>query len=292
MADDLIAEERELSVDYAEPRKPVRRMLEHQIAAGLAEMERPPVGLFIAGLSAGLDVGFSLLLIAITLTHARGVLSEPVVELLAANMYAVGFIFVIVGQSQLFTEHTTLAALPVLHGRASLNTLARLWGIVYTSNLIGGAIFAALAVTIGPALNVIEPSILGEIARGVVDHHWWVILISGILAGWLMGLASWLVAAGRDTISQIVLVWLVTVAVRFAHLHHSITGTVEVLAGLFAGQAVTWHDFGHFLLWATLGNAFGGIFFVAVIKYSHVVRSQKGTPKVDLDESKSLVTAD
>ena len=41
-------------------------------------------------------------------------------------------------------------------------------------------------------------------------------LLSGVLAGWLMGLRSWLVAAGRDTISQIVMVWLVTTAIGFA----------------------------------------------------------------------------
>lgn len=285
-----VTDERELSVDYAEPRKPVRRMLEHQIAAGLAEMERPPLGLLIAGLSAGLDVGFSLLLIAVTLTHARGVLAEPVVDLLVANMYAIGFIFVIFGHSQLFTEHTTLATLPVLHGQASLGALARLWGIVYVSNMIGGAVFALLAVIVGPALAVIEPRVFGDIARGVVDHPWWVILLSGILAGWLMGLASWLVSAGRDTISQVVLVWLVTSAIGFAHLHHSIVGTVEVLAGLFAGQGITWGDFGHFLLWTTLGNAFGGFFFVSVIKYSHVIRSQKQTPKVDLEAGEQKIT--
>jgi len=172
MAENKSANERELSVDNAEPRKPVRRMLEYQISAGLAEIERPSVELMIAGLSAGLDVGFSLLLIAITRTQACGVLSEPVVDLLVANMYAVGFIFVIFGPSQLFTEHTTLATLPVLHGRASLSALARLWGIVYTPNLVGGAIFAALAVIVGPALNVVEPSSFGEIAREVVDHPW------------------------------------------------------------------------------------------------------------------------
>jgi formate-nitrite transporter family protein len=91
--------------------------------------------------------------------------------------------------------------------------------------------------------------------------------LSAILAGWLMGLLSWLVAAGRDTISQIVLVWLITTAIGFARLHHAIVGTVEVLAGAFAGQGITAGDFGHFLLFATLGNIAGGVVFVAFLKY-------------------------
>jgi len=280
----------ELAVDQAEPRKPARRMLEQEIATGLGEIERPATGLLIAGLSAGLDVGFSLLLIAVTLSQASGLLSKPVIELLIANMYAVGFIFVILGHSELFTEHTTLATLPVLHGQASLKALGRVWGLIYSSNLVGGAIFAGLVVIIGPALDIIKPAIFGEIARNVVNHPWWVILLSGVLAGWLMGLASWLVAAGRDTISQIVLVWLVTTAIGLCHLHHAIVGTVEVLAGIFAGQGITWAHFGHFLLWSTLGNAFGGFFFVSVIKYSHIVRSHTQRPTVNLDETAASKT--
>jgi len=94
-----------------------------------------------------------------------------------------------------------------------------------------------------------------------------VIFLSAVLAGWLMGLLSWLVAAGRDTISQVVLVWLITAAIGFAGLHHVILGAVEVLAGAFAGQGVGPADVGHFLLWATLGNTLGGALFVALLKY-------------------------
>ncbi len=52
-------DEDELAVEQAEPRKPARRILEQEIAQGLSEMKRPSLGLFISGLSAGLDIGFS-----------------------------------------------------------------------------------------------------------------------------------------------------------------------------------------------------------------------------------------
>jgi formate-nitrite transporter family protein len=97
-----------------------------------------------------------------------------------------------------------------------------------------------------------------------------VILLSAVLAGWLMGLLSWLVAASRDTISQIFIVALVTTAIGIAHLHHAVVGTAEVLAGVFSGQGATLADFGKFLLWATLGNILGGVFFVALIKFGHI----------------------
>ncbi len=66
-------------------------------------------------------------------------------------MYAVGFIFVVLGRSELFTEQTTLAVLPVLSRRVSPVRLLRLWGIVYSGNLLGATLFAWLITIIGPA---------------------------------------------------------------------------------------------------------------------------------------------
>jgi formate/nitrite transporter FocA (FNT family) len=84
-----------------------------------------------------------------------------------------------------------------------------------------------------------------------------------------MGELGWVVAAARDTISQIICVWLIATAIGFAKLHHCIVGSIEALAGVFTSDAITFADYGHFLLWTTLGNAIGGVVFVALIKYGH-----------------------
>jgi formate/nitrite transporter FocA (FNT family) len=206
---------------------------------------------------------------AIMLTRAEGALPKLAEEILIANMYAVGFIFVVIGRSELFTEQTTLAVLPVLRGRATIGSLLRLWVIVYVANLIGGAVCATLVTWIGPNLGVIEPHAFGTIAHRLTDHTGMTIFLGAVLAGWLMGLLSWLVAAGRDTISQLVLVWLITFCIGFAYLPHVVLGSVEVLAGALAKQSIGMADVGRFLLSATLGNIVGGSVFVALIKYSH-----------------------
>ena len=255
-----------------EAQKRYEEILESEIAQGLQEIRRPADGLILSGLSAGLDIGFSVLLMAAMLTAVGGELPSGIVRILVANMYTVGFIFVVLGRSELFTEHTSLAVFPVLGGEAGVLALGRLWGLVYVSNLVGAAAFALLAVRIGPGLGVIDESAFREIAIGLVDHSSAIIFLSGLLAGWLMGLLSWLLSASRETIAQIVIVWLVTAAIGFGELHHCIVGTVEVLAGVFAGQGVTMADYARFLLWSTVGNAIGGVIFVALIKYSHAVR--------------------
>lgn len=256
-----------------QPQKSYHTILVQEITAGLAELKRPRLGLFLSSLSAGLDIGFSLLLMATMLTLLTGHVSEAVRAIVVANMYSVGFILVILGRSELFTEHTALAVLPVLDRRSSLSELAGLWGIVFGGNIIGAAVFAVLVWWIAPQLHIVEPWTLEHIAEPLVRPPWWLIFLSAVLAGWLMGELAWLLAASRDTISQIVCVWIITTVIGVAHLHHCVVGTVEVLAGVLAGESIGMADFAHFLLWTTLGNALGGVVFVAMIKYGHASRS-------------------
>jgi formate/nitrite transporter FocA (FNT family) len=266
MASDLLSGE---TKEEQAPKKASKEILRSEIIEALEILDRPAGSLFMSGLSAGLDVGFSVLLMAVMWTQVHGRLPEPVVTILMANMYAVGFIFVVLGRSELFTEQTTLAVLPVLHRKASVGKLLRLWSIVLVANLIGGLAFARMITLATGMLGNVEPEAYGHIAHKMVDHSLMTIFLSAVFAGWLMGLLSWLVAAGRDTISQIVLVWLVTVSIGFAGLHHVIVGSIEVLVGVFADQGITLFQMMRFLIGATLGNIVGGTVFVAVIKYGH-----------------------
>lgn len=266
------------------PQKSYRKILEQETTEGLKELERRPFGLLISSFSAGLDLSFSLLLIGVTLTLFHGSASPPSAQIIEAMAYSIGFILVILGRSELFTEHTTRAVYPVLTGHASPRALLKLWGVIYVGNIAGTAIFSKVVTVIGPGLGIIDDSSLEDLAHRVVSHPAWVLLLSGILAGWLMGLLSWLVTASRDTISQILFVWLITSTIGLCHLHHVVIGSAEVLAGVFAGQKVTAAMYGTFMVWATIGNIAGGVFFVALLKYSHVIRGGHDPEPIHLEE--------
>ena len=160
----------------------------------------------------------------------------------------------------------------MLHREASLSELGRVWGIVYTSNLVGGGLFAWLIVFISPQLGTVNPENFGTLATSLVAYTPEVTLVSGVLAGWLMGLMTWLVAAGRQTISQVVFVWMIAFVIGISHLPHSIAGSVEVLLGVFSQQAIPAIQFLSFLLWSTVGNIIGGTVFVALLKYGHGIK--------------------
>jgi len=257
--------------------KSYESILAQQIDSAVGEFQRSSEGLFLSALSAGLDLGFGPLLIAAMVTLTSGVYSEPLVEILSANMYTIGFLFVVLGRTELFTEHTTLAVLPVLDRLASIRDLGRLWGIVYAGNVVGGTIFAGVMVAIGPAFGIFEVGALGTITKPFVTHSPGALFGGAILAGWLMGLLSWLVIAARDTISRVFFVWLITFVIGFAHLPHSIAGNIEMLAALLGTGTVGPLAYVRFLLIVTIGNAIGGIVFVALLKYGHIVRESEGT---------------
>ncbi|WP_435066393.1 formate/nitrite transporter family protein, partial [Halobaculum sp. EA56] len=132
-------------------------------------MNREWSGLLLSGLSAGLDIGFGPLLMGVVLTLSESGFGDLTTELLLASVYSVGFMLVILGRSELFTEHTTLAVIPVLDRRATPGQLIRLWALVYVGNVVGGVVFTLLAVLLLPGLGVVSPAAFETVARKLVD---------------------------------------------------------------------------------------------------------------------------
>jgi formate/nitrite transporter FocA (FNT family) len=257
-------------VPRQEPQKSYHTILEQHVRQAQEELERPAGALLLSGLSAGLDLGFGPFLMAVVATLTSKDLPHSVSQILITLAYSVGFIFVVMGRSALFTEQTTSAVLPVLSGRAGIRQLLRLWSLVLVANLVGATLIAAVISQLGPGMGVVESGALREIASKLLGHSWWITLLSAIAAGWLMGLLAWLVIASRDTVSQIAVITLTTFVIGLAGFHHSIAGTIEVLMAVFARAGPTLADFAPFLLWSVLGNAFGGAIFVALLKFGHV----------------------
>lgn len=250
--------------------KTVDEILNEQIETAMHEHDRPNFNLFLSSTSAGLEIGFSIFLMAAIHSLFYGVVHPSLLHVLLAMAYPLGFVFVIIGKSELFTEHTTLAVIPVLNGNVSLKKLMVLWGIVYGGNLLGGYVFGYILSILPGRMEILDPGSFEILAKKLTDHPWNIILGSGILAGWLMGLLSWLITSARDTISRILLVGLITTVIGIGGLHHSIVGSIEVFTAVLTSQAVTWTDYFTVQLWATLGNIIGGVVFVAFIKFSHV----------------------
>lgn len=251
-------------------------ILRQQIIEGQETYDKASTSIWLSSFTAGLEIGFSYLLMCSVYSFFSGKMQPETLLRLVSFAYPVGFILVILGQSILFTEQTSLLTLPVLHRKRSLVSLLKLWGVVITGNLLGGGLMAVVLTWIGPRLGIFDLNSVREVARHATDYSGWVLLVSSILAGWLMGLLSWLVAASKDTLSRIVIIYMITFSLSFAGLHHSIVGNVEVLGAMIGSGTADIMDYVSFESTSLLGNAVGGAVFVALLKYRAFVYAARG----------------
>jgi len=256
-----------------QPKEPYEIMVE-QLEGGLKEYRRSNIGLFISSLSAGLEVGFSILAIGIIYTLFKTEISPGKLYLMMALVYPLGYIFVIIGRSELFTEHTVLATIPVLNGKASFKSLLTLWVIIYAGNIIGGYLFGAIILQFNAGTHLISLDFFHFVSQKMVAYSSTNIVVSSIIAGWLMGTLSWLLSAAQDTLSRVAMIFFITFIISIAGLHHCIVGSIEIFMAYFANaNDVSGFEFLKFQGLSTLGNIIGGVVLVALVKYAHSKRT-------------------
>jgi formate-nitrite transporter family protein len=183
--------------------------------------------------------------------------------------YPVGFLIVILGRQQLFTETTVTVVLPLFARRtgALLLQVLRFWGVVLVTNLLGALVFAwILAVTDAYGAGVKQQ--LAQLAQATLMGDFWSVVVRGIFAGWIIATVVWLMpAAGPMRLWVIV---ILTYVVGLANLSHIIAGSVETLFLVTTGRLAWTAWFTSFMLPTLLGNVVGGVAFVSALNYGQV----------------------
>jgi formate/nitrite transporter FocA (FNT family) len=237
------------------------------------EIRRTAAALLWSSLAAGLVIGFS----ALGAAFAAHVAPEPYEHAAASAAYPLGFIFVIMARSELFTENTLVPVVPLLERRdlETLGLVGRIWGLLLAGNLVGTVVFAlALART-----DLLRPEFaaeLLELSRGATAGSFVDIAYAAVFAGWLMALLAWLLASTTETMAQIVFIWLCTAPISALRLPHSIVGATEAFYRSALGDSSWGAMLGGFVLPAVLGNAVGGVLLVALLNYGQVLADREG----------------
>jgi len=252
---------------------PSGKVIYHAILAeGQEELDRPSAGLFWSGLAAGLSMGFSMI--------AEGLLERYLPEApwrpLVANLgYSVGFLIVILGRQQLFTENTLTPILPLLQqpSWACLRNVLRLWGIVLFANLLG-ALALSLVVAHSTVFEAEAKEVFTRMGQLALAPGFGTVLLRGIFAGWLIALMVWLLPYAEE--GRIWVIIFLTYVVGVAHFSHVIAGSVEVFTLAAAGKTTWATALGSFTVPALLGNILGGVPLVAVLNHAQVTAGKEG----------------
>lgn len=186
---------------------------DHEITSGTRE-------LFFSGLTAGFAITITYLLYA-------SMSAQTDSSVVASLLYPLGFVYIIIGRYQLYTENTLPPVALTLERLASIPALLRHWLIVLAGNFLGGGAGAVV------------------LAYGDV----------------------WMNFAARDTISRIAIVYLAFLAIPLGNLFHVVVSFTEVVFLMLVGDLVLASGLGGFVLPVLLGNTIGGILLVTVVNY-------------------------
>ena len=238
----------------------IRREGEH-------ELSRPLSALWWSGVAAGLAISASVLckgFLASALPHAEW---TPAVSNLG---YAVGFLIVILGRMQLFTENTITPILPLFlePTAGGLGRLARLWGVVFAANMTGCAAAALVLVhaDIVPAERFAGIlAISRHYAQATALQHF----IWGVPAGFLIAALVWILPR-MESAGEVLMILVLTYMIGLGGLSHVVAGATELFILVFRGELPLASAAVSGILPALAGNVIGGTGIFAALTYAQV----------------------
>jgi formate/nitrite transporter FocA (FNT family) len=231
---------------------------------GLRELERSTGALAWSGLAAGLSMGFSFLVEGLLHSHLPDTGWRPLIAKLG---YSVGFVIVILGSQQLFTENTLTPIVPLLSHRTKerLRNVMRLWAAVLVTNIIGALLFALVLAK----LQVVDPEVhtsLAEISARAMRAGFWVTMLHAVFAGWLIAMMVWMIPAAKP--QELLLVIFMTYLVGLGGFAHIIAGATEVFYAAFRDLAGWGAVVLGYLVPTLIGNVVGGVTIVAALNHA------------------------
>jgi formate/nitrite transporter FocA (FNT family) len=244
---------------------------------GEDELARSSLGTLWSALAAGLSMTLSLVAMGAFAAHLP---ESPWRNLIVDLGYPLGYLIVILGRQQLFTENTLTPILPILSAPSAgrIVRVGQIWVLVLLGNMAGALIGAAFLAYTHPMATAAEGP-MADFAATMMQHDPLTRFAQAIFAGWLIALMVWLLPLAEGAGPFVI--FLVTYVVGIAEFAHIIAGSVEMFYAIFTGR-LGWDAYPAFFIPTLLGNIIGGVTFVALIGFAQITsdgqKSRKPRP--------------
>ncbi|GAB2759941.1 formate/nitrite transporter family protein [Salinimicrobium soli] len=265
-------QEKKNSTEAKERQSPSAQIVHDTIfAEAETELNRPTSALFWSALAAGLSMGISMIAEALLTVHLPDTEWRPLITNFG---YSLGFLIVILGRQQLFTENILTPILPLLHRKdfKTFKNVGRLWGTVFIGNLLGTFCIALVAIHTDVFETDIKLAFL-DLGREALKPSFLNIFLGGIFAGWLIALLVWLLPFAET--ARVWVIIIITYIIGVGSFSHVIAGSTEVFSLLVNGDISTLTTIMDFLLPTLLGNVLGGVLLVAVLNHAQTVAGEE-----------------
>ncbi|OAN66756.1 transporter (formate/nitrite transporter family protein) [Sphingomonas sp. TDK1] len=256
-------EEEEVQEREAASSRVIHEVIRRQ---GDEELDRPASSLFFSGVVAGVAMAASVLGRGLIESH----LPDTAWRLPVSSIgYCLGFVIVVLGRLQLFTESTLSAVIPVAANPTFRNfsRLGRLWGLVLAANLVGTLLIAWLA-TEGWVGTQASTKAMLDTSRSLLELSGWDAVRAAVPAGFLMAGIAWSLPGARR--QEFFVLVFCTYFISLGEFAHVVAGAVEAWMLWLAGEASLGWVLGGFLAPALLGNILGGSVLFALLAHAQV----------------------
>lgn len=238
---------------------------------GEEELHRTVSALAWSAFAAGLSMGFSFIAEGLLRAHLP---DQPWRTLLTSIGYSVGFLIVVLGRQQLFTENTLTVVLPLLQRKdlATLLRMLRLWAVVLCANLFGTFLFALCVGKIA----IFDPQMQQSLTAIGAEHlgaSFGIVLMRAIFAGWLIALMVWLLPAAET--ARVSIIIIITYLIGIAGFNHIIAGSTTMFFLVVHGSLSFGNYAAQFFIPTLLGNVIGGLSLVAALGHAQVVAGKE-----------------
>ncbi|HWH29360.1 MAG TPA: formate/nitrite transporter family protein [Mycobacteriales bacterium] len=247
---------------------------------GRRRLGMPPLEQLSTAFIAGVTVVFAIAALGVTEGLTEPDVGAGLARVLGALAFGTGFVFLVVGRSELFTENFfgPVAATVDSGLRTGLRQLLRLWSFTLALNLVGGALLVAV-LTVEGALPAGAPEALDGVADEIAAKSAAATLARAVLAGALLTLLSYLLHAVDSVLGRIAVTYMAGFLVALGPFDHVVVSALHLLFGLWHEAAVGWGDLAADLGLATAGNLVGGVLLMT-LTHTAQVRGARGSTDV------------
>jgi formate/nitrite transporter FocA (FNT family) len=243
------------------------------IAAADEEIDTGTRELFFSALAGGFAITLTFLIYA----SMNAKTDSPVI---ASLLYPIGFIYIILGGYQLYTENTLPPVALVLERLASFPALLRTWFVVAIGNFVGGALGALVLAYTGVFSPEAAAAAL-ELSQKGIETAPLDLFFKACFAGLIVAGVVWLDFAARDTISRFFLVYIAFLMIPLADLFHVVVSFTELMYLVYLGEAAFASGLVGFVLPVFLGNTIGGVLLVTIVNYFQTTERRLETARED-----------
>ncbi len=246
------------------------QVFEGAVQEGERRLDQSRLELVSNGFIAGFTIVFGIVVLGIVQAAVEPA-SESIARIVGAAAFGIGLVFLIVGRTELFTENffDPVAAVVERNRRGDFRRLARLWGVTFVFNFLGGVLLTGM-MSVEGVLPDATPGVLNIIAEEIVSRGFMTSFFKSVMGGALVALLSFLLQAVGTAGSRITLAFLVGFLLALGPFDHVIVTGLHLFFGLFLGGEVGGGALAETLVIVTAGNFVGGLGLVTLTHIEQV----------------------